>query len=588
MDKFWNHRSGNNSSFHYHSSPCHCFHKPSDHIQLPKYKNFFYFNDNNFFAAFDAINQKVQEIIHSREGRGFRSSLPETYYTVNKTEIIGGFVSTVEEFSIPNPFPYSRLVSFLEQNMQKISTIFHCVDFSTTVFKHQTDCLSSQDDFANLTKKLFTASIGFPFFVKFKLADFHNSIYTHYVANLMEKWAQIVFVNDPKQLEDFFYFAGNLDKRLRNCQFNRAKGLFKGPTGSDIFAEIFLTLIDFFIARQLKDKGIDFKCVRHHDQYFFFFSSRAIAEQSLAMIQTIFLRNKLNINFARLEKQTAPFNFLLPSSEDKFFSTSQLNSDNFRFLEQIQYLQKIDNLDLSSDATKHFLISLKTQLSSTNQLSQGQTLAQHLVKEDNLLVLFNLQLQRPDLTSDIVNLLVADVSQNSDLLNQFKNQLEKEILSDLKTQNADQEIVAQVYFADYLGIMLAPSVLEAILLEWEQVSATVILTVLFYLHKWIKTTTPSPELDRLWKMKDELLDKIFIAKKDWLDTMKQFGNPYTMIRNISQTELWLLLYEAVFHGWYNGDFKQTIINDPFFSFLIAKKISFLSPVQKNTLKLDHE
>lgn len=564
-----------NSNF---SSPCQCSQNVPALISRLKYKDFFYFNDRQFFTNFSPVANRVNEILEGDQWRNFRSSLPKTYYVNQKTKTTGGFVFATKTISIPNPFPYSRLMLFLQSNHQKITTILQSSSsVNANVFWHEQDCLSHHDLGLDLSAKLFNASLGFRFSVQFQLADFYNSVYTHFIANSLDKWAKIVFANDPTQSEAFADFATNLDARVRNCQFNRSKSLIKGVVGVDVCAEIFLALLDFFIDLELNAQKLNFKYVRNHDKYFFFFSSRAVAEKSLAIIQGVFLEEKLNIDFASLKKFEAPFHFPIPNFEKNFLTTLESQTQHFVLLNQIQHLQKLESIQPSSKAIANFLFLLNKKTATTDRNHYLQL----LTSDDNLLVLFNLQQNRPDLTKYIVPLLSYQSLQKSTFLPKIQSQLEKEIIFDLQQQNADQEIVAQIYFADQMNIFLDPAVLGKVLSQWERVGTMVVLTVLFYVSRWVILKPNCAPLINLWNSRSDLLEKIFSTQADWLMSMHQLGSPYTMLKNISQTDLWLLLYEAVVHNWYQGQFRDLIVNDPFFSVLFTNKVSFLAFEHQN-------
>lgn len=562
-------------------SPCNCQQNATKSIDHFRYDDFFYFNDQVFRNKFDLIGEKVQKILGSKQRKRFRSSIPENYYVRQENKIVDTLISTNQLIAIPNPFQYSRLIYFLRSNWDKIQTILSFSNGMVNNWQHTDNCSHLNNLATTWTKEVFNCSIGFRVSISFKIDEFHNSVYTHIVDNLIEKWAKIVFSKDPEKLDSYLKFGASLDECLRNCQFNKAKGLNKGAMGFQLFAEIFLTMLDFFINKELKAKKINFKYVRNGDEYMCFFPSRTIAEKSLTIMQTTLLENKFNIDFANLQKQRAPFNFVFPVALESCFHSLKTSKSSFALLDQLQKLQELENTGKIPEATKDFLAFLGKKISETDLMFNQETLQAYLNQEDNLLVLFNLQQQRPDLTKYIAKLVVPNFNANSNLWVKIKQQLEEEIIFDLNRQNADEEIIAQIYFADCLGINLSVVVLETVLTKWKEVSTIVVLTVLFYLNRQIQIQPDAKQLQDLWKNKDDLFDEMFSNKKKELDMLKQFGTPYSMIKNVGQTEYWMLMYEVVARCWYDGDFKQTILADPFFNFLRKQQITFLMFEREN-------
>lgn len=518
----------------------------------------------------------------------FKTSIPASYYFAKSHSHLH-FFEEYKVLSLSNPIQQLRLAAFFEANVDKLVSIFTNSQSQNNPFlvqewlkRQNCEAISQQkQDFAfnpfalNIRREL-VASLGFRARLDLKINNFLNSIYTHQVANLINRWAKTEFGNNAQKLRDFSIFASHLDINIRNCSLKETKGVLQGPATSLLYGELFLTLIDYFLIRELKKVGINYQYVRNYHAYTFFLENNRDLELVLNIVNDWLLQNKLNINFASLKKTFAPFLFKTFVNVSDILTSLVNQPTPLHFLDQLQKLQSLDTPTACPGVVKHFLSFLATKLDDAQIQLGKQTLRAYLQQPLIFLSLVNLQSERPELTKKVSALLSSQtLVTNLQLLNQVQQQLTTNITNALQEQYNDATVLSQIYLADRLGINLDATILNSVLQRWKKLSAFTILTTLFYLSKLVVQEKPSSTHLQLWEERNTLLDTIFLDQQQWLTHIQKTGHPFDNLENIAQTSIWMLLYESVVRGWYSGSFSKIIEEHLFFQFLLAKGITFL-------------
>ena len=545
----------------------------------------FYFNASQLLANMQPVLHFINRLNPYTD---FKTSVPSTYY-VAKLLPVDDFFEEYKSLSLPNPIQHLRLAVFLENNVDKLQAIFTNSQSQQNPFlqekwlKYQNCPLFSSNQakdtvnpfFANIRRQL-SSSLGYRFKLDFEIKNFFNSIYTHQVANLINRWAKLEFANDWDKIQSFSQFARNLDMNVRNCSLKETKGIIEGTSVSLLVSELFLTLLDYFLVIELKKTNIDYRYLRSYQTYTFFLESNGDLELVLNIISDLFLKNKLNFDFSTLEKTKAPFTFKTFIATEKILTDLRLDQSGLGLLKQLHYLQELEKSHRSPGVVKYFLQFLNQEKLSQEKQFNNRTLFEYLQQPFNFLCLLNLIYQKPELTKSITPLLSSETLQNDTaLMNDVKNKTEKNLAQILNCEHWDEGILAQIYLSDHLQIVLSPSLLQNIFDQWEHLSSLTILGTLFYLNHLVKNNLATPQHLQLWNKKDVLLEMIFQHYSQWLEKMKKTGHPFDDLADFTQTAVWPLLYEVVQQQWYDGAFANLVKENTFFQFLLKKQISFV-------------
>lgn len=516
--------------------------------------------------------------------KSYQTSIPDTYY-VEKIVSHSHLFTEHKMLSLPNPIQYFALVLFLEANTEKLNTIFNNSQSQENPFlgsrwlKDQNCPLAenakSNPFVANIRRELF-ASLGFRLKLTFEIENIYSSIYTHQIANLISQWAQIQFANDEEKMLDYAKFGRGIDMHMRNCSLKQTKGIIEGPQVSLLCLELFLTLLDFFWQRELKKVNITYRYVRNYADYSFYFKSNRDFELALNIINDVIWKNKLRLDLSSIKKNRTPFRFNILVSVEKIVNNLMLDRTNVRFLKEMQSLKELETDKRSPSVLKYFLSYLNKKTKDKAKQFQGQTLLEYLQQPVNFLYLLNLLQEKPQLTKKIVPLLSKDtLVKNSKLKVIVQKQIEDQLLNVLEQDRWDENILTQIYLADHLEIKIKIPILKMLFTKRQNFSAFIVLVILIYLEKLLPNEVTNSEYQELWNNKVNLLTDIFNEHDTKLQMMKKTGHPFDDVKDITQTAVWLLLYETVRKGWYDGVFANLIRENTFFKLLLDSNITFL-------------
>ncbi len=163
------------------------------------------------------------------------------------------------------------------------------------------------------SKKLQDLENKFEYCYKFDIKRCFESIYTHSIAWAIKNKEYIKENLSPSQKS----FENELDKIMRNSNWNETHGIPVGSEFSRIFAEIILQRIDLNVEKQLTNNYMingkkiiinkDFVIKRFVDDYFIFVTSHEVGETILKTYEQALLEYKLFINEAKTEIIHRPF-----------------------------------------------------------------------------------------------------------------------------------------------------------------------------------------------------------------------------------------------------------------------------------------
>ena len=238
--------------------------------------------------------------------------------------------------SLPNPKSFLRLVKYMYEHFDEIKEFAHSKNSLSPInrfsdyngdmknflnIENLKDDNIIKSDFIENIRTNIKISLGYKYCLKLDIANCYNSIYTHSISWAVcgkedsKKYLIIVNQNKkknknkveiklPEEVMKKCEICNNLDKYIRELNFNETSGIITGPFTSRIFSEIILSGID----KELDNKGFVFK--RYVDDYRFYFKTKLDAENSLSSIIAILRKYKFNINESKTDILEYPFNML--------------------------------------------------------------------------------------------------------------------------------------------------------------------------------------------------------------------------------------------------------------------------------------
>ncbi|MCM1289408.1 MAG: RNA-directed DNA polymerase [Corallococcus sp.] len=222
---------------------------------------------------------------------------PVSTYCTNLTIYKNTF--TRRTISLPNPYSYYKVLSFMSDNWTKIIK-----------FAKSSNSTSPIETIGNLSSYTFDESrqircskaTGYKYRLSIDISNFYNSIYTHSItwAIVGKEKAKEYMQNGSQGKNKDYELADTFDKLMRRCKGNETNGIMVGPFASRVFSEIILSGLDTI----LRDH---YNYVRFVDDYAFYFRSEIEAENALSELYKVFDLFNLQINKEKIEIKKFPF-----------------------------------------------------------------------------------------------------------------------------------------------------------------------------------------------------------------------------------------------------------------------------------------
>lgn len=221
--------------------------------------------------------------------------------------------------SLPNPETFLNVVKHMADNWEMlVKTTESTNSLSPIIFIHEyqdgfceflnssnyRDAKRTKSDFAKSSKSRIITSLGCKYQLKLDISNCYNSIYTHSISwAVCEKKLAKKYFRDksPSSLKMKYEFSDRLDELTRYQKNNETNGIVVGPFTSRIVSEIILARIDCI----LREKSFLFK--RYVDDYRFYFTTEAQAQESVIVIERILNEYNLNINTMKTEITKFPY-----------------------------------------------------------------------------------------------------------------------------------------------------------------------------------------------------------------------------------------------------------------------------------------
>lgn len=136
---------------------------------------------------------------------------------------------------------------------------------------------------------------------KVDIQNFFPSIYTHSLS-----WALFGSKRIAKMNKDIHSFENDVDKIIRQINYDETNGIIVGPEFSRIIAELILCQIDREVERELYNDNIrnnkEYKIFRFIDDTFIFYNSDYVRTKIIKTIKSILTKYNLNLNENKVQK----------------------------------------------------------------------------------------------------------------------------------------------------------------------------------------------------------------------------------------------------------------------------------------------
>lgn len=197
------------------------------------------------------------------------------------------------QLSIPNPLSQLELSRFCVSNWPRLRRQMSRSRLSLTRplvgDSHRSLRFKSSFDDRTLLRTQFLAKGRYK--VETDISDFYSSVYTHAI-----DWAAVGKVYAKKIMRDntIATVGKRLDSLVRRAQEGQTKGIPIGPDTSLLLAETILCAADVDFVRAFPRAGG--RAFRFMDDFEYYATSRAEAEEALAHWQTTLLKYELRLN----------------------------------------------------------------------------------------------------------------------------------------------------------------------------------------------------------------------------------------------------------------------------------------------------
>lgn len=447
---------------------------------------------------------------------------------------------------IPNPKQFWDLTILLIENWGHIRSALNISDCSESK-PVQSGAIRSVrtksrtiNDFRFI---LIEKSVGKKYELKFDIAQFYPSIYTHSIPwgimgkDLAKKyfkfkntkrstWATICATNPQAKLYDA---CDKLDTSVRNCQEKQSIGLPIGPDTSFILAEVIGNRLDEEIKK--RTETIENSFVRYYDDYYVYTNSYTDAEKFLKICQQVCSEFKLETNESKITIKERPF-----AIENDW----EINISNFKFKEVNKYelrgfFSLVFNLIEKNPRSSDWIIRY-----ALGRFEYGNI----LVKSEEWPLFLSLVLTLIAIDQTHINLFLKVLLSYSDYLSKKSKQQIRKILQNLVQEHIGRshsyETAWILWIFKSLELKCDSSILRQILKSNDGVSKLLCLDLInsnLYegrrpgLSKLIKSITSADLYNDNWLFVYESF------KKGWLDIPASVINNHEYLQILSDFDV---------------------------------------------------
>lgn len=471
-------------------------------------------------------NSLPSELSDPRYGQNSRRTAPLIKHNlarVNKFRRVLG---------IPNPILYIGLCKEIIDNWGEIESFINQSPLSYTkpaISNNGNRTFSSNSLPSNLPQIRAHCRSNGKYLLVTDIQHFYPSIYTHSLP-----WALHGKTRAKRERNNFSLLGNKLDKCVRSMQDSQTMGLPVGPDSSRILSEILLTAVDI----ELMSKFPKLKGFRRVDDYELTFRSRSEAENALGILQGILSDFELSLN----ETKTHILELPLPLEETWTFTFKNFNFDTKSSFSCIQ------------DLTSYFGLAFETALKYPQSSVIGYAISR-IRNED-----FSSGLTWMIYQDLLIQSMIAEPGAIRYVLFELKKYMDRGLpINQDKIQDALEQIIELHYPLGH-GSEIAWAIWSAIILR-----------------------TPLSEVSSksISQINEPLVPLLALhAESIGLTSISLNHNYWSSL--MTEDELWgdnwLLCYEANLKGWLPsvGEVDH-VLNDPSFSILKQKNVSFYDP-----------
>ncbi|MGO4710385.1 RNA-directed DNA polymerase, partial [Chryseobacterium sp. 2TAF14] len=227
------------------------------------------------------------------------------------------------KLEIPHPQTYFYLCREIVNHWKLIKNVYKLSPYSESkLYSENTSKRSIRTksiSWKRFRNKLTEISFDYKVQLKLDITNFYPTIYTHSIpwSILGKEDSKYYFEIKNADSNNFetltltdrkaenYKIADKIDTLVRNCNDKQSIGLPISPDSSFILSEMVSSRIDQELHIELD--GIDYKCVRYYDDYYFYTNSIGDAETILKKTQKILYEYKLEVNENKVEIKQLPY-----------------------------------------------------------------------------------------------------------------------------------------------------------------------------------------------------------------------------------------------------------------------------------------
>lgn len=437
---------------------------------------------------------------------------------------------------VPNPLHQIRLSSTLAQNWTSIAAFISSSPLSLSTLDIKPDSERAITAIlpygSDLTTERILRSTSARYILRADISRFYHSIYTHVIPWVLHT-KDVAKVNRQRNL------LGNaIDEDVRNTRDGQTSGIPIGPDTSRIISEVLGIGVDRALAESLPY----LYGVRHVDDFYLYFKSRADLEQGYYVLQRVLQDLELEINPSKVT--------ITDISEEVFDSPWVAEARSFRFRSDRRKHQKNDIVsyfELAFNNAKKYPKEAVLKYSLTK-------IGRQKVREQNWGI-YEALLLRSMLIEPNVLPVVLEILLNYNNAGFPLNRVGiKNTLLSLIGYHGRLGHIYEVAWALWFAISTTTPLSEEALKIVGSIDNSIIILIALDLESRGLSSIP---LDRTGWRQHLNSDDLY-------------------------SDHWLTAYEANLKGWIlpNLGKERYIDNDPFFSLLKQEYVSFYNPDQQ--------
>ena len=227
------------------------------------------------------------------------------------------------KLEIPHPQAYFYLCREIVNNWKLLKTVYKLSPYSESKLysenANKRSIRTKSISWKRFRNKLTEISFDYKVQLKLDITNFYPTIYTHSIPwsilgkedskyyfeikNIDSNSFETLTLTDQKARN--YKIADKIDTLVRNCNDKQSVGLPISPDSSFILSEMVSSRIDQELKIELE--GMDYKCVRYYDDYYFYTNSISDADTILKKTQKILYEYKLEVNENKVEIKQLPY-----------------------------------------------------------------------------------------------------------------------------------------------------------------------------------------------------------------------------------------------------------------------------------------